>query len=141
MLNFNLKLIDFVSFQPGDKILKVNDMDMKGVTREEAVLFLLSLQDQVTSNSLGYFGKKKYFLCLINGSSFWNYYVLFFFPLYLNVPQLQIFKCKSKMNFEKRGRGRLLELLFARVLSFFLSVYLFNLFEITMNLVSVKMYK
>jgi tight junction protein 1 len=35
------------SFQPGDKILKVNDMDMKGVTREEAVLFLLSLQDQI----------------------------------------------------------------------------------------------
>ena len=30
--------------QPGDKILKVNDMDMKGVTREEAVLYLLSLQ-------------------------------------------------------------------------------------------------
>ena len=33
--------------RPGDKILKVNDMDMKGVTREEAVLFLLSLQDQI----------------------------------------------------------------------------------------------
>ncbi|KAI5747103.1 hypothetical protein M8J77_011004 [Diaphorina citri] len=33
--------------QPGDKILKVNDMDMKGITREEAVLFLLSLQDQI----------------------------------------------------------------------------------------------
>uniref|UniRef100_A0A1B6GRS7 Tight junction protein ZO-1 n=2 Tax=Proconiini TaxID=565685 RepID=A0A1B6GRS7_9HEMI len=33
--------------QPGDKILKVNDMDMKSVTREEAVLFLLSLQDQI----------------------------------------------------------------------------------------------
>ncbi|XP_031626830.1 uncharacterized protein LOC116343080 isoform X3 [Contarinia nasturtii] len=32
---------------PGDKILKVNDMDMAGVTREEAVLFLLSLQDQI----------------------------------------------------------------------------------------------
>lgn len=27
--------------------LQVNDMDMKGVTREEAVLFLLSLQDQI----------------------------------------------------------------------------------------------
>ena len=26
---------------------QVNDMDMKGVTREEAVLFLLSLQDQI----------------------------------------------------------------------------------------------
>lgn len=32
---------------PGDKILKVNDMDMNGVTREEAVLFLLSLQEQI----------------------------------------------------------------------------------------------
>ncbi|XP_053671073.1 tight junction protein ZO-1 [Anopheles nili] len=32
---------------PGDKILKVNDMDMNGVTREEAVLFLLSLQDRI----------------------------------------------------------------------------------------------
>lgn len=26
---------------------QVNDMDMKGITREEAVLFLLSLQDQI----------------------------------------------------------------------------------------------
>ncbi|KAG7197426.1 hypothetical protein KM043_013285 [Ampulex compressa] len=33
--------------QSGDKILKINDMDMKGVTREEAVLFLLSLQEQI----------------------------------------------------------------------------------------------
>nr|CAH7718510.1 unnamed protein product [Callosobruchus chinensis] len=33
--------------QPGDKILKVNDMDMAGVTREDAVLFLLSLQDRI----------------------------------------------------------------------------------------------
>ena len=33
--------------QPGDKILKVNDMDMSGATREEAVLFLLSLQDRI----------------------------------------------------------------------------------------------
>ena len=32
---------------PGDRILKVNDMEMNGVTREEAVLFLLSLQDQI----------------------------------------------------------------------------------------------
>ncbi|XP_054747083.1 tight junction protein ZO-1 isoform X2 [Anastrepha obliqua] len=32
---------------PGDKIIKVNDMDMHGVTREEAVLFLLSLQDRI----------------------------------------------------------------------------------------------
>ncbi|RWS31853.1 tight junction protein ZO-1-like isoform X1 [Leptotrombidium deliense] len=33
--------------QPGDKILKVNNMDMRGVTREEAVLYLLSIQDQI----------------------------------------------------------------------------------------------
>lgn len=32
---------------PGDKILKVNDMDMHGVTREEAVLYLLGLQDRI----------------------------------------------------------------------------------------------
>lgn len=32
---------------PGDKILKVNDMDMQGITREEAVLFLLSLQERI----------------------------------------------------------------------------------------------
>ncbi|OQV26205.1 Tight junction protein ZO-1 [Hypsibius exemplaris] len=32
---------------PGDKILKVNDKDMKGVTREEAVMYLLSLSDQI----------------------------------------------------------------------------------------------
>ncbi|XP_062555755.1 tight junction protein ZO-1 isoform X3 [Armigeres subalbatus] len=32
---------------PGDKIIKVNDMDMNGVTREEAVLYLLSLQDRI----------------------------------------------------------------------------------------------
>ncbi|XP_071514344.1 tight junction protein ZO-3 isoform X16 [Panulirus ornatus] len=31
----------------GDKILKVNDMDMAGVTREEAVLYLMSLQNQI----------------------------------------------------------------------------------------------
>ncbi|GBP59445.1 Tight junction protein ZO-1 [Eumeta japonica] len=33
--------------QPADKILKVNEMEMKGVTREEAVLFLLSLQERI----------------------------------------------------------------------------------------------
>lgn len=31
----------------GDKLIKVNDMDMHGATREEAVLFLLSLQDRI----------------------------------------------------------------------------------------------
>ncbi|XP_023220297.1 tight junction protein ZO-1-like [Centruroides sculpturatus] len=33
--------------QPGDKILKVNDVDMRGMTREEAVLLLLTIQDRV----------------------------------------------------------------------------------------------
>ncbi|KFM71564.1 Tight junction protein ZO-1, partial [Stegodyphus mimosarum] len=33
--------------QPGDKILKVNDMDMRGMTREDAVLYLLNIQDFV----------------------------------------------------------------------------------------------
>ena len=43
---------------PGDKILKVNDLDMKGVTREEAVLLLLSLQDTV--NLVAQFCKPEY---------------------------------------------------------------------------------
>lgn len=33
--------------QAGDKILKANNTDMRGVTREEAVLFLLSIQDKI----------------------------------------------------------------------------------------------
>ena len=33
--------------RPGDKIHKVNEMDMAGVSREEAVMFLVSLKDQV----------------------------------------------------------------------------------------------
>ncbi|CAN8014845.1 unnamed protein product [Ixodes persulcatus] len=33
--------------QAGDKILKVNNLDTRGMTREEAVLLLLNLQDQV----------------------------------------------------------------------------------------------
>ena len=33
--------------QPGDKILKANNTDMRGVTREEAVLYLLSIQDKI----------------------------------------------------------------------------------------------
>ncbi|KAI1292645.1 Tight junction protein ZO-1 [Halotydeus destructor] len=32
---------------PGDKILRVNNVEFQGMTREEAVLFLLSVQDQV----------------------------------------------------------------------------------------------
>lgn len=36
-----------VSVQWNTCLNQVNDMDMKGVTREEAVLFLLSLQDQI----------------------------------------------------------------------------------------------
>lgn len=34
--------------QPGDKLLKVNQVDMTGVTREDAVMFLLRVQDRVT---------------------------------------------------------------------------------------------
>ena len=44
--------------QPGDKILKVNDLDMKGVSREEAVMLLLSLQDQV--NLVAQYCKSEY---------------------------------------------------------------------------------
>ena len=33
--------------QAGDKIIKANNKDMRGVTREEAVLFLLSIEDQI----------------------------------------------------------------------------------------------
>lgn len=33
--------------QPGDKILKVNDIEMRGFTKEEAVTFLHGIQDQV----------------------------------------------------------------------------------------------
>lgn len=33
--------------QSGDKILKVNHTDMRGMTREEAVLYLLGVQDQI----------------------------------------------------------------------------------------------
>lgn len=33
--------------QPGDKILKVNRTDLKGFTREDAVMYFLSVQDQV----------------------------------------------------------------------------------------------
>lgn len=34
--------------QPGDKLLKVNQVDMTGVTREDAAMFLLRVQDRVT---------------------------------------------------------------------------------------------
>ena len=57
--------------QPGDKILKVNDMDMKGVTREEAVLFLLSLQDQI--NLIAQYRREEYdqIVQLQRGDSFY----------------------------------------------------------------------
>ena len=57
--------------QPGDKILKVNDMDMKGVTREEAVLFLLSLQDQI--NLIAQYRRDEYdqIVSLQRGDSFY----------------------------------------------------------------------
>jgi hypothetical protein len=40
-------VVFMVSVQWNMHLNQVNDMDMKGVTREEAVLFLLSLQDQI----------------------------------------------------------------------------------------------
>jgi tight junction protein 1 len=44
-MTFQLRVTDLIK---GEFVLvQVNDMDMKGVTREEAVLFLLSLQDQI----------------------------------------------------------------------------------------------
>merc|ERR1719468_798649 len=57
--------------QPGDKIIKVNDMDMSGVTREEAVLFLLSLQDQI--DLIAQFRKDEYdqIVQLQRGDSFY----------------------------------------------------------------------
>lgn len=57
--------------QPGDKILKVNDMDMKGITREEAVLFLLSLQDQI--NLIAHYRRDEYdqIVSLQRGDSFY----------------------------------------------------------------------
>merc|ERR1719192_119005 len=56
---------------PGDKIIKVNDMDMNGVTREEAVLFLLSLQDQI--DLIAQFRKDEYdqIVQLQRGDSFY----------------------------------------------------------------------
>ena len=70
--------------QPGDKILKVNDMDMKGVTREEAVLFLLSLQDQI--NLIAQYRRDEYdqIVSLQRGDSFYIRYThllhMRFFP-------------------------------------------------------------
>jgi len=51
--------------------LKVNDMDMKGVTREEAVLFLLSLQDQI--NLIAQYRREEYdqIVSLQRGDSFY----------------------------------------------------------------------
>ena len=68
-LIFNLNI--FLCSQPGDKILKVNDMDMKGVTREEAVLFLLSLQDQI--NLIAQYRRDEYdqIVSLQRGDSFY----------------------------------------------------------------------
>ena len=38
---------DLQGLQEGDLLLKVNDMDMRGKTREEGILLLMELQDQV----------------------------------------------------------------------------------------------
>ena len=57
--------------QPGDKLLKVNEMEMRGVTREEAVLFLLSLQDEI--NLVAQFRRTEYDEIVANqkGDSFY----------------------------------------------------------------------
>jgi len=57
--------------RPGDKILKVNETDMRGVTREEAVLFLLSLQD--TINLIAQYRRDEYdqIVSLQRGDSFY----------------------------------------------------------------------
>lgn len=39
--------IYWILLKTHSSLKQVNDMDMKGVTREEAVLFLLSLQEQI----------------------------------------------------------------------------------------------
>ena len=43
----NLKIGTYSKLYKILYLFQVNDMDMKGVTREEAVLFLLSLQEQI----------------------------------------------------------------------------------------------
>lgn len=57
--------------QPGDKILKVNNVKMKGVTREEAVLYLLSVHNQI--DLLVQYCKNEYDEILLNqkGDSFY----------------------------------------------------------------------
>ena len=64
--------------QPGDKILKVNELDMQGVTREEAVLLLLSLQDKV--NLIAKFCKDEYEDIMMHqkGDSFFIRYLITF---------------------------------------------------------------
>ena len=51
--------------------LQVNDMDMKSVTREEAVLFFLSLQDQI--NLIAQYRRDEYdqIVSLQRGDSFY----------------------------------------------------------------------
>ncbi|XP_013406126.2 tight junction protein ZO-1-like isoform X4 [Lingula anatina] len=58
--------------QEGDQILKVNDIDMRNMTREEAVLLLLSLHDQV--NIVAQYRREDYDRILSgkeNGDSFY----------------------------------------------------------------------
>merc|ERR1719474_1714264 len=76
--------------QPGDKIIKVNDMDMNGVTREEAVLFLLSLQDQI--DLIAQFRKDEYdqIVQLQRGDSF-------YIKAHFNYEQTE----KGEMSFKK----------------------------------------
>ena len=55
--------------------MKVNDLDMKGVSREEAVMLLLSLQDQV--NLVAQYSKSEYDVIMQHqrGDSFYIRYV------------------------------------------------------------------
>ena len=74
----------FAGLQPGDKILKVNERDMKGVTREEAVFYLLSLQDQI--NLIAQYRKDEYdqIVSLQKGDSFYIKWVDLNYAIYLN---------------------------------------------------------
>ena len=69
---------------------QVNDMDMNGVTREEAVLFLLSLQDQI--DLIAQFRKDEYdqIVQLQRGDSF-------YIKAHFNYDQTE----KGEMSFKK----------------------------------------
>ena len=64
--NVDYEYYEFIMYS-----LQVNDMDMKSVTREEAVLFLLSLQDQI--NLIAQYRRDEYdqIVSLQRGDSFY----------------------------------------------------------------------